>query len=129
MFVSRTWARCSAWRSKGLTDVVGSDEEELLEYREKVLAELERRANLLRELEQRVAELQGVLEATTRGRKVMVGGTARIQVEAAHRARVRQNLRGVHKEREVALNDLQKAETRLREVDIQLEELRGNRDE
>jgi hypothetical protein len=114
---------------KELTDVVGSEEQQLLEYREKVLAELERRANLLRDLEERVAELQGVLEAATKGRKVMAGETARIQVEAAHRARVRQSLQGVYKEREVAVNDLQKAETRLREVDIQLEEIRSGRDE
>ncbi len=105
------------------------DEEELLEYREKVLAELERRTSRLRDLERRAAEVQGQLESSTKGRKVMSGATARIQVEAAHRARLKQVLQSVYHEREVAIEDLQKAETRLQEVDIQLSEIRNNRAE
>ena len=106
-----------------------NDEEELLQYREKVLAELERRAVRLRELEQQVAQLQGSLEQTGRGRKVIMGGAARIQVEAAHRARLKEELRGLSREREIAMGDLQKAETRLQEVDLQLDELRSDRRE
>lgn len=99
------------------------DEQELLQYREKVIAELERRTMRLREIEQQVSQLQGVLESTSRGRKVMMGGAARIQVEAAHKAKLKQALRGLWQEREIAVMDLQKAETRLQDVDAQLDEL------
>ncbi len=102
------------------------DEQELLQYREKVIAELERRAIRLREIEQQISELQGVLEATGRGRRVMMGGAARIQVEAAHKAKLKQVLRGLYHDKEIALADLQKAETRLQDVETQLDELQGS---
>jgi len=109
--------------------VESSDEDELLQYREKVLAELERRAIRLREIEQQVAQLQSAIDQSTRGRKVFMGGAARIQVEAAHRAKLKEELRGLYREKEIAVGDLQKAEMRLQEVDLQLDELRGDDNE
>lgn len=105
------------------------NEVELLQYREKVLAELERREIRLREIDEQMAQLQGALDVTRQGRRVMMGATARIQVEAAHKAKQREVLRGLAREREVALIDVQKAEVRLQEVDMQLDELRSDHSE
>lgn len=100
-----------------------NDETELVEYREKVVAELERRTIRLREIEAQVAHTQASIESVGGGRKIMAGGTARIQVEAAHKAKLKEVLRGLYRERELAVSDLHKAEVRLQEVDARLEEL------
>jgi hypothetical protein len=99
------------------------DEAELLQYREKVVAELERRAILLREIEGRVAEVEFSLKSASSGRRALLGGAGRIQVQEAHKAKLKDVMRELQQELETALIDLQRAETRLREVDIRLNDL------
>ena len=99
------------------------DEAELLEYREKVVAELERRAIRLREIDERVAELEFSIASTRRGKKTLMGDVGRIQVGEAHRNKLREAAKELQQERESALVDLQKAETRLKEVDMRLDNL------
>jgi hypothetical protein len=96
-------------------------EAELLEYREKVVAELERRAIRLREIEERVAAVEFSIKAAGGGRRTLMGGVARIQVLQAHRAKLKEEAHELHRERDNALADLQKAESRLKEVDLRLD--------
>lgn len=107
----------------------GDNESELLAYREKVVAELERRALRMGELQEQIRALEFALDSAHRGRKMMVGGVARIQVEAAHKAKLKQDLRLLWKDRDLAASDLQKAESRLIEVDRRLEDLRKQSNE
>jgi chromosome segregation ATPase len=103
--------------------VEADEENELRGYREKVVAELERRTCRLRDLEEEMGRIEYQLESANRGRRKIIGETARIQVEAAHRAKLKGELRTLSRDRDVALADLQKAEIRLTEVDRRIKEL------
>lgn len=105
------------------------EESELRAYREKVIAELERRTLRLRELEEQMGRIEYELECSGRGRKKIMGATARIQVEAAHRSKLKGELKALLKDRDVAVADLQKAEVRLTEVDRRMRELEKEQQE
>ncbi|MFO0417624.1 MAG: hypothetical protein ACK5Y6_10070 [Pseudomonadota bacterium] len=96
---------------------------ELRQYREKVVAELERRHNRLRELDNEIAATQFQLESATRSRRTLRGETARIKVEEAHRAKLKGNLKALEAKRLEAQSDLDRAEQRLKDVDLRIDEL------
>jgi chromosome segregation ATPase len=103
--------------------VVGDNELELKLYRDKVVQELKRRTEALMELEGRLIDAQFELDRATRASRTISGTTARIQIENAHRVKLRSALRVLESERDEAKADLERAEQRLREVDQRLDEL------
>jgi hypothetical protein len=103
--------------------VESDDEVELLKYREKVIAELERRMLRVQEIDQRLADAQFTLEAALRGKRLFSASTARIQVEAAHKARLRELVKELRAERVQGVMDLERAQVRLKEVDERLDAL------
>lgn len=103
--------------------MVGDNELELKIYREKVFHELKRRAEALRGAEGRLAEAQFEIDRATRASRTISGTTARIQIENAHRAKLRAALKALEGERTEAKADLERAEQRLKEVDQRLDEL------
>ncbi len=103
--------------------MVGDSELELKVYRDKVVQELQRRTEALRIVEGRLVEAQFELERASRGGRAISGATARIQIENAHRTRLRAALKKIEHERLEAKADLERAEKRLKEVDSRLDEL------
>ena len=97
--------------------------DELEQYREKVVAEVERRMMRLREIEDEIERMTFVAEAAARARVALSASTARNQVQAAHRARLKESMKVLHAQRSEAEADLERAEQRLQEVDRRLEEL------
>jgi len=104
-------------------DVVGDSEVELRLYRERVLAELERRSAVVEDVNRRVAEAQFAVDRAMQASKVATASTARKQVESAHRAKLKESLKALERQRAEAVEDLERAESRLKEVDIKLDEL------
>ncbi len=103
--------------------MVGDTEVELQLYREKIVAELERRMLVLQDVERRLASAQFALSQSGNVSRTVAISTARKQVENAHRVRLRSAVKALELEREEAKADLERAEGRLREVDIRLDEL------
>jgi hypothetical protein len=99
------------------------NEADLEQYRELVVAELERRAIRVQQLESEISTLQFTLDAAARTRKASMANTARTQVEAAHKAKLRGMIRELEKKRAEAALDFEKAQARLREVDERIQEL------
>lgn len=99
--------------------------EELEQYRERVVAEVERRMIRLRELESDLEVATFTFEAAARSRSPLTGSTARNQVEAAHRARLKATIKRLSEERVEAETDLHRAQERLDEVDARIEQLNG----
>ncbi len=97
--------------------------EELEQYRERVIAEVERRMIRLREIEGDLEVATFAFEAAARGRSPLTGSTARNQVEAAHRARLKATIQRLTEECAEAENDLHRAQERLEEVDARIEKL------
>ncbi len=100
-----------------------SDLEELKAYRERVISELERRMLVLQEIDRRLSQAQHVLDIALKDSRSLRGNTARIQVQGAHRAKLRSDLKAIERERFEAKVDLERAEARLRDVDMRLDEL------
>ncbi len=104
--------------------MVESDSEaELLKYREKVIAELERRTQRVQDIDKRLADAEFALESASRGRRLLAASTARIQVAAAHKARLREAVKELQAERAQGVIDLERAQVRLKEVDERLDAL------
>ena len=103
--------------------MVGDNELELKLYREKVVHELKRRTEALRGKEGRLVEAQFELERATRASRTISGATARIQIENAHRTKLRAALKLLEGERNEAKAELERAEQRLKDVDQRLDEL------
>ena len=102
---------------------MNDNEADLESYKAMVIAEIERRALRVQQLESEIARIQFAVEAASRNRKVSLAETARIQVEAAHRAKLRRDIKELEKERAIALGDLEKAQSRLQEIDERMEEM------
>lgn len=108
--------------------MVEETELELQRYRERIVAELERRMVVLQDVERRLADAQFVIDRsaqTSRAQtsQVLYGSTARRQVENAHRLKLRSACKALERERLQAKDDLERAELRLKEVDLRLDEL------
>lgn len=102
--------------------------EELEQYRLKVVAELERRVLRMSELDNQIENARLALDVAGRARTTLGASTARNQIEAAHRARLRQALKDLEEERVQALSDVTRAEERLREVDGRIAALQSMSD-
>jgi hypothetical protein len=105
---------------------VGETSEELRSYREKVIAEVERRLLRLRAIETEIERAKFAAEANGRSWALLSRDTGRNQVEAAHRKRLREQVQELKREHEQAEADLDRAKVRLVEVDQRLEELGEN---
>lgn len=109
--------------------MVGETEDELQLYREKIVAELERRMLVLQDVEGRLAKAQHALGQFSTKSSVASPTTARRQVEIAHRGRLRSAVKALERELEDAKADLERAEVRLQEVDIRLDQFNKVREE
>ncbi len=103
--------------------MVGDSEVELQLYREKIVAELERRMLVLHDVERRLGSAQFALTTFNQTARVKSASTARRQVEYAHGIRLRRDVKALEQERQEAQADLERAEVRLKEVDLRLDEL------
>lgn len=99
---------------------MAESQEELEQYREKVIAEVERRMLRVREIENDIERANFAAEAASRSRTALSANTARNQVEAAHRARLKGALKTLGAELEEAQADLERAEARLEDVESRL---------
>ena len=99
-----------------------ANELELLQYRDKVIAELERRLLRLREVENELASVRFVLDSSIRSCRTLRGDTARIKVEEAHKAKLKNSLKQLESKRLEAQKDFERAEQRLKEVDQKIYE-------
>ncbi len=108
--------------------MVDETELDLQRYRERIVAELERRMLVLQDVERRLAQAKFVLEKTAQTSRVLYGSTARRQVENAHRLKLRNAFKGLEREKVEAKADLERAELRLKEVDLRLDELMKERE-
>lgn len=97
------------------------EEEELLAYREKVVAEVEVRALRLREIEVQVALVAQVVDSFPVSH-VLRGSVGRDQARMAHERLQRRRYAELCEQREQAAADLVRAERRLCEVDERLKE-------
>jgi chromosome segregation ATPase len=105
---------------------VGETSEELQSYREKVIAEVERRMLRLRAIETDIERAKFAAEANNRSWALLSRDTGRNQAAAAHNKRLRERVQELTREREQAEADLDRAKVRLVEVDQRLEELGEN---
>lgn len=103
--------------------MVADTEDDLRLYREKIVTELERRMLVLREIERRLALAQFALRQSDTSSRAASASTARRQVEIAHRGRLRSVVKALEREQEDAKADVERAEARLHEVDIRLDQL------
>ncbi len=97
--------------------------DELRAYREKVIAEVERRMIRLRAVETDIERAAFAAEAHNRSQTRLSSNTGRNQVAAAHRKRLREHVSSLKTERAQAEEDLHRAKVRLEEVDRRLAEL------
>jgi TolA-binding protein len=104
---------------------LNDEAEKLLQYRDEVSVELARRMERVRKLEQDIASQAFLLEAADRGRRVLTGDTTRALVQASYRARLKREIVRLERERAEAVEDVARAEQRLRQVDSEIEELEG----
>lgn len=100
---------------------MSEEEEELLSYREKVVAELEVRALRLKEIEVQLAQVAQVIESF-RINGALRGSVGRGQARIAHERVQRRRYADLCEQREQAAADLVRAERRLCEVDERLRE-------
>ena len=103
--------------------MVDETEVELRLYREKIVAELERRVLVLQDIERRLASARFVFEKAQQMSRPFSGNTARKQVQNAHRVKLRGALKDLERERIEAKADIERAEIRLHDVDLRLDEL------
>ncbi len=97
--------------------------EELQSYREKVIAEVERRMLRLGSIETDIERAEFQADADGRAQALLSNHTGRNQAAAAHRKRLKERVLELTREREQAEADLDRAKARLTEVDQRLEEL------
>ncbi len=97
-------------------------------YRQKIVMELERRLLVLQDVEKRMSSAQFVFGQASQASRAGAGSTARMQVEQAHRLKLRRALSDLEKKRIEAKVDLERAEARLKEVDLRLDELLKERE-
>jgi septation ring formation regulator EzrA len=77
----------------------------------------------LQDVERRLARAQFTFSQTGNASRPVSSSTARRQVENAHRVKLRIAVKGLEREREEAKADLERAESRLQEIDRRLDEL------
>ena len=97
--------------------------EELQSYREKVIAEVERRMISLRSIETEIERADFAAESYRRSQARLSRNTGRNQAAAAHRKLLRERVLSLRKERVQAEEDLQRAKVRLDDVERRLAEL------
>lgn len=97
--------------------------DELQSYREKVIAEVERRMIRLRAIETDIERAEFAEESHNRSQARLSRDTGRNQAAAAHRKLLRERVLSLKKERGQAEDDLQRAKVRLDEVDQRLKDL------
>jgi hypothetical protein len=102
---------------------VATKREELEQYRERVFQELRLRGERLKEIDGKLASVEYVIEATLSARTMISGDTARVLSRASYKAKLSKDREALRRRRAEALEDLKRAETRLEEVDTELEEL------
>jgi hypothetical protein len=102
---------------------VATKREELEQYRERVFQELRLRGERLKEIDGKLASVEYVIEATLSARTMISGDTARVLSRASYKAKLSKDREALRARRAEALEDLKRAETRLEEVDTELEEL------
>jgi hypothetical protein len=96
--------------------------EELLSYREEVLRELGRRVDRVKEVDARIAATQYEVDSAQRDR-VPAGQTLRLLAQVSYRQRLKKQIEAQRRDRQEALEDLQRAQVRLADVDNELLEL------
>ena len=97
--------------------------EELQEYREKVFSELKARANKLKEIDSAIASNLYLLDGSASSRGLRSGNTLHVLAGASQRGRLKREHERLERQRREAVADLKRAETRLADVDQELEEL------
>ena len=97
--------------------------EELDQYRDRVFQELRLRGERLKEIDGKLASVEYLIEATRSARTVISGDTVRVLSRASYKAKLSRDREALRRRRAEALEDLKRAETRLEEVDTELEEL------
>lgn len=102
---------------------MGETIEELQSYREKVIAEVERRMMRLRAIETDIERAEFAADSHGRSQTLLSSDTGRNQAAAAHRKRLREHVHELKREREQAEADLERAKVRLIEVDQRLVEV------
>lgn len=102
--------------------------EELQSYREKVIAEVERRMMRLRAIETDIERAEFEVESQNRSHTLLSRDTGRNQAAAAHRKRLRERVETLRKERGQAEEDLERAKARLEEVDERMAEFEPRSD-
>jgi hypothetical protein len=100
---------------------VGDNNQELIEYRQKVVAEVQVRALKVQEIEVEIARVDAVVKELRDG-MVLRGQAGMGQVREAHLRVHRQRCEALQAEFERAVADLARAERRLVEVDERIEE-------
>ncbi len=102
---------------------MATKQEELEQYRERVFQELRLRGERLKEIDGKLASVEYLIEATRSDRTLLSGDTARVLSRASYKAKLSKDRGALQRKRVEALEDLKRAETRLEEVDNELEEL------
>ncbi len=100
---------------------MAADDHELIEYRQKVVAEVQVRAVKVREIEVEIARVDAVVKELREG-MVLRGQASVGQVREAHLRVHRQRCDELQADLERAVADLARAERRLIEVDERIEE-------
>ena len=96
--------------------------EELEEYRGKVLDELRLRVEKLKVVESALSSTTYLLAEGGASRALRAGNTLRVLVGAARAARLRRQREALLRQRLQAVEDVRRAEERLKEVDRELNE-------
>lgn len=113
---------CAArWRERGLKDVDG-DRDDLEEYRTKVLAEIESRADRVKSIDSQIAAIDFRLEGLSGSRRTFGGEPGRLLAQVALRAKVKRDRAKLEEQRAEAADDMRSARERLEQVDEELEE-------
>ena len=96
------------------------ERDDLLEYREVVVAEIERRLAVVKELEEEKSSKEYTLGTVKETTRVVSGSAIEVMGRAAYRAKLQRQLAELTSKLNVANADLQRANERLREVDAEL---------
>ncbi len=102
---------------------MGGARDDLEEYREKVFQELKARAQKLKEVDTAIASHRYLLDGSGPARGLRSGNTLHALAGASNRARIMRQLDRLERQRSEAVADLKRAETRLADVEQEIEEL------
>ena len=102
---------------------MATKQEELQQYRERVLQELRLRGERLKEIDGKLASLEYLIEKVRSARTGLSGDTVRMISRASYKSKLKRDREALRCGREEAFEDLKRAETRLEEVNTELEEL------